>query len=603
VPDLEGVCNYVTFCHLGGPIVSHAQVTLEVARWPLDGILGFLGTLSLEAVQAGPTFSDPRQQGQYLNFALVDDFPRPLPRASEMYAPGRVPYTGGEHLLIHERNLAWLAHEALLGAREGAVTSWINNKIRCRLFRLLLIANDFFAATEHEPVPANLVERQTFVLAWLRHGQFNKFFEDSWSTIHKIARQRMLMLEILPKYFPEIDSSFIEATHGVSLQRYFDILLLLVAHIHHEMAVGKQWLARDTLCAAVRAHRDEIECIIRRWTRTPEEYRHASAAWNDSRPATGYRPFYDFVPLRETPLIEARPGDLICPVIPFLLAKVVDDPYFVLSDHLQKNSQRLREDFQQALGHAYEEYAHRLVERVGPVDRGGLWQVRHSPSTRKDGQLSDSYLQRGSVGVAFEHKGQRPESDFLRGGQEQRVLGPSHSVLTRLEQQEIVPLKDGKNKGLFTRGMWQQSRAGQALHDWAEHEIGTRPVRVFPVITHLADLRIDEMARMAYLNPLITQAKLYHETFWVRPQWLQVSDLEGLASLAEEGRLDLQALLQEKIARYENKRFDIFLYERFGFIPFDRKLHDAGLALLENAGASFWLEDLRQGTGEPDAGA
>lgn len=301
--------------------------------------------------------------------------------------------------------------------------------------------------------------------------------------------------------------------------------------------------------------------------------------------APTYRLGYDFVPLRETPLIEARPGELICPVIPFLLAKIVDEPYFILSNHLN-NAQ----EFQQAFGKAYEEYANHLVKRIGDADRGGHWQVKHSPRMRQGAELSDSYLQRRSIGIAFEHTGQRPGTDFLRGGQGERVLGPSYDVLTKLAQQLTVPLNEGRehDQGLFTRGMWQQSIAGQALPVWAEQIMGVRPIHIFPLIIYLSDLHIDEFSRVAYLNPLMGHAKLYQDSFWKRPQWLHISDLEGLASLAEQGDLDLEALLQEKNTRWENKQFDIFLYERFGFIPVDHTLYDKWLTLLENAGASFW---------------
>jgi hypothetical protein len=353
---MKGVQARVTFRSLGGSAVSHEQVTSEIAQWPLDGLLGFLGALSLEAVQARQEFSDPRRQGDYLKRAIVDDFPVALARASTMYAPGRVPFTGGRHLLVHERNLAWLTHEALLSAREGLVTPELHNAIRGRLCRLLLITNDFFAKIDRPPVPSRLIERKNFVLTWLRHGQFNKSFELFEVTIHKIARQHMLMREILPNHFPDTEAAFLEATNGVSLQMYFEILALFVVHIHHGMSPAEgRWLSRETLCAAVRAHRDELERIVRRWIRTPAEYRHAWDEWKHRRPTPDYQPYYDFVPLRETPLIEARPGDLICPVMPFLLAKIVDEPYFILSDHLQ-NSQA----FQQAFGKAYEEYAHRL---------------------------------------------------------------------------------------------------------------------------------------------------------------------------------------------------------------------------------------------------
>ena len=106
---------------------------------------------------------------------------------------------------------------------------------------------------------------------------------------------------------------------------------------------------------------------------------------------------------------------------------------------------------------------------------------------------------------------------------------------------------------------------------------------------------MNEVARVAYLNRLIEHAKLYHESFWERPQWLHISDLEGLASLAEQGNLDLEVLLHEKSTRWADKQFDIFLYERFGYLPVDLTLRDKGAVLLQSAGASFWLEECSDG--------
>jgi hypothetical protein len=77
--DIEGPHSYVSFRGLGGYSIDCSQVAAEIARWPLDGVLGFLGALSLEAVQAGADFSDPRRQGRYLQLAIVDDFPSQLP--------------------------------------------------------------------------------------------------------------------------------------------------------------------------------------------------------------------------------------------------------------------------------------------------------------------------------------------------------------------------------------------------------------------------------------------------------------------------------------------------------------------------------------------
>jgi hypothetical protein len=585
MPSIEGAQSYVSFRRLGGAFVSIDQVVSEIERWPLDGMLGFLAALSLEAVQAGADFSNPRRQGAYLNCAIVDDFPQPLPRAFEMYAPGRVPFTGGNHLLAHEQNIAWLSHVALLYAQEGAATPQLSQELRRRVCRLLLIANDFFS--EGPGAPSSLTERRAFVLNWLRHGQFNRFFEDLPATMVKLARERILMLEMLPEFFPEVETVFVEATNGVSFRRYFEILTLFVAHIYRGMAPDRRWLSKETLCAAVKAHRDEIELIFGGWIRTPEQYRRRFAEWSESRPASGYLPSFDFVPLLETPLIEARSGELICPAVPFLLAKIVDGPYFILSDYLVSPG-----DFQKALGLAYQKYAETLVGRLAAADEGGAWWKRHRPHASEDRELSDSYLQRGDIGIAFEHKGGRPGTDFLRGGPGHRVLGPSECVLARLDNGELVTLRDGSqgDAGFLTRGMWQQSIAGPSLVAWAEQEMGVRPKRVFPLITHLSEFRADQVSRLGYLDPLIQRVRLYPDQFWERPQWLHVSDLEELVILAEQGRLDLAALLNEKTERFPSKRFDIFLHEHFSGNFVDRTLIERAEALLQSAQSSFWSD-------------
>jgi hypothetical protein len=294
---------------------------------------------------------------QYLNMAIADDFPAPLPRASYMYAPGRVPLTGEHHLLVHEHNLAWLAHAALLQAREGSITPQLTYVLGRRVCRLLLIVNDFFA----EPIPSipgSLTERQAFAVNWLRNGQFNYFSKQLPASMLDLARQHILLCEILPRYFAPLHDAFLEATGGVSLQQYFEILTLFMTFFHHELAAGKHWFLKDQLCEAIPAGRELIERLLVSWIQTPDGYRQSWTAWNQQRPPTGYVPCYDFVLLREKPFIEARPGELVCPVIPLLLAKIVDGPYFILSDHLpipQKTK------FQQALRLAYEKYAQGLV--------------------------------------------------------------------------------------------------------------------------------------------------------------------------------------------------------------------------------------------------
>ena len=77
--------SYTSYKKLGGKTVSIEQIIDEVKTLPLDGVLGFLGSLSIELVQAGESFTDPRGiQGQNLNYAIVDEFPYKIPRVHEM---------------------------------------------------------------------------------------------------------------------------------------------------------------------------------------------------------------------------------------------------------------------------------------------------------------------------------------------------------------------------------------------------------------------------------------------------------------------------------------------------------------------------------------
>lgn len=587
-PPLRQTVSYTSFKDLGGTIVTLKQVEAEVAQWPLDGLLGFLAILSLEAVHKGQDFFDPRNQGEYLNLAIVDDFPAVLPRAPTMYTPGRVPITDGRHTFIHELNIAQLANIAVLKARESCVADFNYDLVR-RICRLLLILNDLFTGknTSVETIRRSLVERRQFVLEWLRYHQFNRFFNSAVITMAKLAHQRILLLKILPEFFKDIEMAFCDATEGVTLQRYFEILTLVVSHVYYEVKAGRHWFQKKGFTSQLKGNAEEVKLIMRRWTRTPEQYRERWSEWNSLRPSSGFNGF-DFVPLRETPLIEARPDELVCPVMPFMLAKIEDDPFFILSDYLGNPS-----EFQTAIGKAYQQYAAGLVERISRNDSGGTWSYQPSPTIKGGIELTDDFLQRDRTVVCFEHKGGRPGTDFLRGGGGDRLLGPPDIILERLDRKELVIHREGRNHddSVLTKGMWQQSLHGQELVDWAEEKTGNRPNAVFPIITYSCNVLMDEVVFSVYLDPLMESAKLYEANFWQKPQWLHIDDLEALAALSEQGSINIASLLDEKLTKSVNERFDLFLYERFGGkITIDRNLMDEAIRLLKNTKVTFWKE-------------
>lgn len=585
--------SFTTYKQLGGKTVSIEQIIDEVKVLPLDGVLGFLGSLSIELVQAGQNFGDPRGiQGQNLNYAIVDEFPYKLPNVHKMYIPGRVPVTGGHHLFLHEQNIAWLTHLALLHADRDCTTPELNYDLRKRICRLLLIANDFLNFHDDKKVN-NLTDRRGFVLNWLRHWQFNQYFEHVTSTMMRLSRQWILLNEFLPKYY-DIETDFIEATNGVCLKRFFEILAVFITHFHN-LKPGTHWLSKEKMCSTIKANKNEIEIITDKWSVTPDQYIIAYDEWNNSRPVKdGNIPYFDYVTLRNTPLIEARSGELICPVLPFLLAKIVDGAFFILTDFLNNKDAIKRNKFHQSLGNAYQDYAHKLIEFIGYHDNKGKWEIEFSPKSKSKNvliELSDSYLQRGDIAISFEHKGLRPDTEYLRGGNGNKILGPDEEVLNKLDSNTSVSYEEGSknDEGLLTRGLWQQAKAGKSLISWAEEKFQVRPKIIIPIITNLAHLRVDEVTRGIYLNPLIEKTKMYSYDFWSKPQWIYIGDLEKLAAIAEEGILDIEKLLTEKNSVYPDMQFDVFLYQYFKKKNYTlNKLFDTATNFLNDAKGSFW---------------
>lgn len=588
--DFEGSKSFTSFKELSGISVRVDDVIDEISKMSIDGILGFLAGLSLEMIQEEENFFSPRLQGGYLQNAIVDDFPRKIPNAFKMYSPGRVPITGGRHIFIHEQNLAWLCNAAVLNSKENQTTPEISHGFRCRMFRILLIINDFLSVGSTEK-PFDLNKRRIFSLNWLRHGQFNRLFGKSVEILIKLARQKILLLDILPKYYEGIEGAFSEAT-GVSLSSYFYAICLFITHLYKGMNKGNHWLAENTITSNIKNNEKDIKKVISDWKRSPSQYRDAYNLWMENRQDDNQFPIYDFVPLRETPLIEGRPLELICPVPSFLFSKIEDGPFYILSDFL--NGPELTR-FHVALGNAYEEYAHQLVERIAGSDTRGIWNIVGNPQSKTKGELADSYMQRNNIAIVFEHKGQRPGTDFLRGAQSDRVLGPTEKLLERLETGKIIDYIEGSkhDKGFISRGMWQQSKKGSDIIAWANNKFGEQPIHVYPVITLLSSLVIDAIVRKAYLNPLIERANLYAEDFWEEPQWINIADLESLAQIAEDGKLDIEALFAEKAAHSVNDRFDMFLSSKKLRIV-NLRVHAEMMELLDQSSIYFFGKKLKR---------
>jgi hypothetical protein len=577
----ERLIAYTSFRHVGGSVVPLSTLRDGIAELPLDGVLGALGALSVESIQDAERFFDPRRQGSYLNQAIADDFPEPLPGAARMYSPGRVPATGTSNLFLHEHNLAWLAHVALLRADDAADTPEISFSLQSRLLRLLLIVNDYLGA--EVSWVENLRSRRQWAGNLLRQFQFNRFQQGLFPVLLSLARHHRILAELVPDRFPEFPAIFEAASGGTTLDVYFDALILLATHVYEGMTADTRWLARASLLRNLFAHEEDVRRVIDRWTTTPGGYR---AAWRARVPVATEEPPYDFLELRSSPIIEARPGELIVPSLPLLLARIENDAYFLVSEHLTDERERNR--FQSALGEAYELYCDDLVGRVATVTLLG-GKGRLPKPTAGEHELGDDYLQRDRVAVVFEHKAQRPGVAFEGGGELDRVLGPGDALLELIEQSGPIAFEEGRrgDNGLFTRPMWQQNRHAKELLEYAEARLGDSPTTVYPLITTLASLQVDAVVRAAYLAPLIEAAGLYRQPAYEDPQWIRVDELEVIVSLAEQGIVDFVDLLALKSRDACAERFDVFLHSRYG-AQWDDHLYRRGRGLLERSKDRFF---------------
>ena len=76
------------------------------------------------------------------------------------------------------------------------------------------------------------------------------------------------------------------------------------------------------------------------------------------------------------------------------------------------------------------------------------------------------------------------------------------------------------------------------------------------------------------------------------PQWINVGDLESLAAMPEAGKLDFEVLLNEKVAEFNDRRFDFFLYQHKKARYIDTKLSDEYKSILDSAAPAFFEKHL-----------
>jgi hypothetical protein len=558
---MQGVRTYVTASLLGLDAADSETINSILTTMDLDGVLGFLAYLSKAAVDQGPDFYSAAVQMPFLEFALSDNSHGTIPRDRQAALISSWARSVPVPPLVHPQSLAWLAHHAILCCARGELRPDFPLAFQAKMHRLLMDVNDHLSKVGVGLPSRSLFDRRRLGLDRLRLWQFSESFSVN-ETFRTIARMRRIYLDLLPHRF-DVQAAFRRAT-GVELEVYFAFSYLVTSWLFgNQMArkVGARespgmqghWVDRSWMTHLLEANHDSAERVFGSWMVTPEEYvRRSQEIMTQFPDATSG---FEFVQLKATPWIEVRPGAAIMPAAHVFLAKVVDEPYFTVA-----NSEigPRRQAFMQGLGDAYEEYANDLLSIIAQRDRSGAWSFFPNPM-HGDDELADAILVKDQACVVFEHKALRPDTSFLLGGDGARVLGPNDERLRELDNGSTGAPVRGEDKGLVTRGMYQQSRSGPRVLSLIRSESGQVCQQMTPVLTHLARIRVDTDVFHVYIEELIRRQGLYSGEPWTRPIWMCVEDLELLNDLASAGTLDLKALIAEHVAAPLHVRFDILL--------------------------------------------
>jgi hypothetical protein len=272
---------------------------------------------------------------------------------------------------------------------------------------------------------------------------------------------------------------------------------------------------------------------------------------------------------------------MVWPVTSLFLRQLLSFPLQVLS---QMPSGRV------AVGHAYEDYAHSLIERIGRGDNRRRWTPVRSLSIKQEGvgrsgEL-DSVLWRDAVAIVLEHKA--GNLVLTVGGRKtlRNALGPSD------EDVAMFPAIPKKDTGAITHGIWQLAGTANAVSSALCARFGVAPRRVLPTISTLQPFQIDHWVRVAYLDLLPSEAGVTFPSTWSKLDWIDVAGLEALAQLGDDGRLDLLDILEGRTR--SSQRFVEYLADRFDGVPPDTKLFPIAPELMQEAEQHYFERDLHQ---------
>jgi hypothetical protein len=341
-------------------------------------------------------------------------------------------------------------------------------------------------------------------------------------------------------------------------------MIMFVSHFKSLDLGNSPWMDKENVLKDIKKHKDTLQRFIQEWTITPKEYRKKESPCG--KLATLDNVY--FQTLRESPLIEARSGQILSPCLPFLFSKIEDYIYYALTDYIRDHiSNELMREFQAKFALAYERYAQDLIDFIIMNDSKPLWETEHNiklSSNGEESELCDSYIQNSGIGICFEHKGGKPDIKFRKGENFDRVIGPNDEILEKLDKNisTELPTKE-QDKSFLTQGIWQQNKHIEDLVNEVTAKFKQKPTKIYPILTHLHSFRIDTFLKVFYVSHLIRKTHAYPNSIWAgQPVWLAAEDLEKIAALAEKKELDLLTLLEEKNRDFPEEGFQEYWYKK-----------------------------------------
>ena len=106
------------------------------------------------------------------------------------------------------------------------------------------------------------------------------------------------------------------------------------------------------------------------------------------------------------------------------------------------------------------------------------------------------------------------------------------------------------------------------------------------MITTLQSFEINEWVRQGYLDPLLSAIDAQLPATWAKTDWAGIVELEALAQLADQGRLDLVELLDKK-AKFSG-RFVRYLADEFGAVPPDAQLFPVVMQMMREVSLHYF---------------